>query len=56
MLCPKIINIEPLNNYKLKLNYETGEVKLFDVALFDLIPNPSPHIPIFLIVYRPHLC
>ena len=31
MLCPKILNIEPQNNYKIKLFYETGEVKLFDV-------------------------
>ena len=31
MLSPKIISIEPLKDYKLKLNYETGEIKLFDV-------------------------
>ena len=31
MLCPKIVNVEPLNDYKLKLCYETGEVKLFNV-------------------------
>jgi len=31
MLCPKILKIEPLADYKLKLSYETGEVKLFDV-------------------------
>jgi len=31
MLCPKIVEIEPLANYKLKLSYETGEIKLFDV-------------------------
>ena len=30
-MCPKITGIEPLENYKLKLNYETGEIKLFDV-------------------------
>jgi len=31
MLCPKILNVEPLDGYKLKLSYETGEIKLFDV-------------------------
>ena len=31
MLSPKILRIEPLDNYKIKLNYETGEIKLFDV-------------------------
>ena len=31
MLSPKITGIEPLENYKLKLNYETGEIKLFNV-------------------------
>ncbi|MDD2401174.1 MAG: DUF2442 domain-containing protein [Clostridia bacterium] len=31
MLQPKIVNVEPLDAYKLKLNYETGEVKVFDV-------------------------
>ena len=31
MLCPKIVSVEPLDNYKLKLNYETGEKKLFNV-------------------------
>lgn len=31
MLCPKILNIEPVNDYKLKLFYETGEVKIFNV-------------------------
>ena len=31
MLSPKIKNVEPLNDYKLKLSYETGEIKLFDV-------------------------
>ena len=31
MLCPKLINVEPLNDYKLKLSYETGEIKLFNV-------------------------
>jgi hypothetical protein len=31
MLCPKIVNVESLDNYKIKLNYETGEIKLFNV-------------------------
>ncbi|MCL1811887.1 MAG: DUF2442 domain-containing protein [Treponema sp.] len=31
MLCPKIINVEPLKDYNLKLSYETGEIKLFNV-------------------------
>ena len=31
MLCPKITCVEPLDEYKLKLRYETGEVKIFNV-------------------------
>ena len=31
MLYPKIISIEPLDEYKIRLCYETGEVKIFDV-------------------------
>jgi hypothetical protein len=31
MLQPEIINVEPDVNYKLRLYYETGEQKLFDV-------------------------
>jgi len=31
MLCPKIIDVEALDNYKIKLKYETGETKLFNV-------------------------
>jgi hypothetical protein len=31
MLTPKIIGIEVLDNYKIKLNYETGEIKSFNV-------------------------
>jgi hypothetical protein len=31
MIYPKIINVEPLDDYKLRLNYETGEVKIFNV-------------------------
>ena len=30
-MIPKILDIEIVENYKIKLNYETGEVKLFDV-------------------------
>jgi hypothetical protein len=30
-MTPKIKNIEALQDYKIKLFYETGEVKLFDV-------------------------
>ena len=29
---PKILDVEIVENYKIKLNYETGEVKLFDVS------------------------
>ena len=28
---PKIVRIEPLESYKLKLEYESGETKIFDV-------------------------
>ena len=31
MQYPKIVNVEPLDNYKLKVSYETGETKLFNV-------------------------
>ena len=31
MLYPKLINVEPINDYKLMLSYETGEKKIFDV-------------------------
>jgi hypothetical protein len=30
-MLPKITDIEIVEKYKIKLNYETGEVKLFDV-------------------------
>jgi hypothetical protein len=30
MLCPKIIKVEALDNYKVKLKYETGETKIFN--------------------------
>lgn len=31
MLQPRITQVEPLEQLKLRLTYETGEVKLFDV-------------------------
>jgi hypothetical protein len=31
MLTPKITGVEALEDYKIKLNYETGEIKLFNV-------------------------
>lgn len=31
MLQPKILNVEPIGGEKLRLYYENGEVKLFDV-------------------------
>lgn len=31
MLQPKILNVEPMSEYRLKLCYETGEEKIFDV-------------------------
>ena len=31
MLQPRIVQLEPLDDYKLKLQYETGEIKLFNV-------------------------
>ena len=32
MLQPKIIKVKPLSEYKLFLEYETGEQKIFDVT------------------------
>ena len=32
MLQPKLQSVEPMTDYRLKLVYETGEVKLFDVT------------------------
>ena len=29
---PKILNVTPLDDYKLKLEYSTGEIKIFDVT------------------------
>lgn len=31
MLQPKLTHVQPLENYMLKLNYETNEEKIFDV-------------------------
>jgi len=31
MLYPKMLNVEPLDDYKIKIYYETGEIKLFNV-------------------------
>jgi hypothetical protein len=31
MLQPKLLNVEPLEDYKIKLQYQTGEVRVFDV-------------------------
>lgn len=32
MLQPRLKKVEPLDDLKLRLTYETGEVKIFDVA------------------------
>ncbi|MDR0648221.1 MAG: DUF2442 domain-containing protein [Synergistaceae bacterium] len=32
MLQPKITKVEPMPDYKLRLDYETGERKIFDVV------------------------
>ena len=32
MLQPRLQKVEPLNDLKLRLTYETGEIKIFDVA------------------------
>ena len=32
MLQPRLVNVEPVGHLKLRLTYETGEVKLFDVS------------------------
>lgn len=32
MLQPRLVNVEPMEHLKLRLTYETGEVKLFDVS------------------------
>ncbi|GHU14668.1 hypothetical protein FACS1894161_5350 [Spirochaetia bacterium] len=30
-MIPKIIGVEAIENYKIKLNYETGEIRIFNV-------------------------
>lgn len=32
MLQPRLKNVTPMEQYRLRLEYETGEVKMFDVA------------------------
>lgn len=32
MLQPRLLKVEPMDSLKLRLTYETGEVKLFDVS------------------------
>ncbi len=32
MKYPNVLNVEPLDGYKLRLNFSTGEVKIFDVT------------------------
>ena len=32
MFQPRLVNVEPMGHLKLRLTYETGEVKLFDVS------------------------
>ena len=32
MLQPKILSVRPMESCRLKLTYETGEIKLFDVS------------------------
>ena len=34
MLQPKIRRVEPIEEYKIKLFYETGEIKIFDVSSY----------------------
>jgi len=31
MLYPRILDVEPLDDYKIKLRYETNEIKIFNV-------------------------
>ena len=32
MLQPRLVNVEPVDYLKLRLTYETGDVKIFDVS------------------------
>lgn len=38
MLQPRLISVEPIAHMKLRLKYETGEVKLFDVSPYAIGP------------------
>lgn len=38
MLQPKLISVKPLDHLRLRLEYETGEVKLFDVSPYAVGP------------------
>ena len=31
MLCPRPVSVKPLDNYKLYINFDNGENKIFDV-------------------------
>ena len=42
MLQPKLTKVETISPLKLRLFYETGEVKLFDVAPHELYENSIP--------------
>ena len=32
MFQPRLVNVEPMGHLKLRITYETGEVKIFDVS------------------------
>lgn len=38
MLQPRLVSVEPVDPMKLRLCYETGEIKLFDVAPYAIGP------------------
>lgn len=38
MLQPRLMNVEPIEPLKLRLTYETGEVKIFDAAPYAVGP------------------
>ena len=38
MLQPRLVSVEPMAQMKLRLKYETGEVKLFDVSPYAVGP------------------
>ena len=41
MLQPKLTEAIPLENHRLKLTYETGEIKLFDVTTLIISKKPG---------------